>query len=179
MVVVTEGGWVKSLFMYSDLALVLETHFTRILWNLKQSCHHLCVLIYSHSSIDLPGMLFYCYQKLAKHLEWLRQQSVSSHKSTQILFLSHHSNVHIMRSYQTHVTDMWLDSGFWYFAECPPGFYGASCGRRCQCRNGANCDPVTGQCSCQPGYTGYFCQKGKYLLCHLNFAGNCNILKRY
>ena len=37
---------------------------------------------------------------------------------------------------------------------CPPGTFHIDCGRRCDCYNGAECDHVTGQCRCPPGYTG-------------------------
>ncbi|KAL7988821.1 hypothetical protein Chor_007740, partial [Crotalus horridus] len=35
---------------------------------------------------------------------------------------------------------------------CSPGFYGESCQQICSCRNGADCDSVTGKCICAPGF---------------------------
>uniref|UniRef100_A0A672JQW7 Multiple EGF like domains 11 n=1 Tax=Salarias fasciatus TaxID=181472 RepID=A0A672JQW7_SALFA len=35
---------------------------------------------------------------------------------------------------------------------CPAGFYGENCREECSCRNGADCDGVTGACTCSPGY---------------------------
>lgn len=32
---------------------------------------------------------------------------------------------------------------------------------RCQCQNGAACDPVGGTCTCPPGFTGHTCEQGK------------------
>lgn len=34
---------------------------------------------------------------------------------------------------------------------CAPGFYGSDCQHRCLCTNGAECDPVTGNCECNEG----------------------------
>ena len=43
------------------------------------------------------------------------------------------------------------------FPACPVGRWGPSCGHRCPCYNGANCDPVTGACSCAPGNFHIWC----------------------
>ncbi|XP_060676532.1 platelet endothelial aggregation receptor 1-like isoform X2 [Hemiscyllium ocellatum] len=57
-------------------------------------------------------------------------------------------------------------------AHCCPGYYesrglcvpcsdllwGPNCSQRCECRNGGQCDPLTGRCSCTPGYTGLVCE---------------------
>lgn len=32
---------------------------------------------------------------------------------------------------------------------------------KCQCQNGAACDPVGGTCTCPPGFTGHACEQGK------------------
>lgn len=37
---------------------------------------------------------------------------------------------------------------------CPNGTYGSECASTCKCKNGATCDPVTGACTCAPGYKG-------------------------
>lgn len=49
---------------------------------------------------------------------------------------------------------------------CPPGTYGEDCNQVCQCsaRN-EDCHPVTGRCTCLPGYHGNHCQFRKYSLC--------------
>ena len=39
-------------------------------------------------------------------------------------------------------------------------FPGANCLRQCQCKNGA-CDPATGECQCEAGWTGLRCDRGE------------------
>lgn len=45
-----------------------------------------------------------------------------------------------------------------FFLECRAGKYGKNCEERCECYNGANCEPETGKCICAPGYLGANCQ---------------------
>ncbi|KAM7228069.1 hypothetical protein CapIbe_020523 [Capra ibex] len=40
---------------------------------------------------------------------------------------------------------------------CTSGFFGEDCAQKCQCHNGATCDPVQGACACPPGFTGDTC----------------------
>ncbi|XP_036787659.2 N-acetylglucosamine-1-phosphodiester alpha-N-acetylglucosaminidase isoform X1 [Manis pentadactyla] len=40
---------------------------------------------------------------------------------------------------------------------CTNGSFGEDCARRCQCQNGAACDPAQGTCTCPPGFTGDTC----------------------
>ncbi|OWK11082.1 NAGPA [Cervus elaphus hippelaphus] len=40
---------------------------------------------------------------------------------------------------------------------CTSGFFGEDCAQKCQCHNGATCDPVQGTCACPPGFTGDTC----------------------
>lgn len=47
-------------------------------------------------------------------------------------------------------------------AACPKGRFGQSCKQECNCGM-AECDPVSGECLCQPGYTGQKCLKGKFV----------------
>ena len=47
---------------------------------------------------------------------------------------------------------------FIYFVVCPHGTYGLNCLGQCQCQNGANCMPTTGDCICIPGYYGDKCE---------------------
>lgn len=42
--------------------------------------------------------------------------------------------------------------------ECDEGKYGANCDQTCQCQNDADCDLVTGQCHCLPGWIGPLCE---------------------
>ena len=39
---------------------------------------------------------------------------------------------------------------------CRTSTYGKGCMQPCQCKHGS-CHPVTGQCTCQPGYQGPKC----------------------
>ncbi|MEQ2218333.1 hypothetical protein XENOCAPTIV_001752, partial [Xenoophorus captivus] len=41
---------------------------------------------------------------------------------------------------------------------CPSGFYGSQCSEVCRCQNGADCDHITGQCSCRTGFIGPRCE---------------------
>ncbi|NWV45796.1 PEAR1 protein, partial [Daphoenositta chrysoptera] len=38
-------------------------------------------------------------------------------------------------------------------SECDEQSWGPDCGQRCPCHHGAPCDPLTGVCSCPPGFT--------------------------
>ncbi|XP_023609681.1 multiple epidermal growth factor-like domains protein 6 [Myotis lucifugus] len=42
---------------------------------------------------------------------------------------------------------------------CLPGFYGLNCAHICDCRNGASCDAMSGQCICPAGFHGSQCEK--------------------
>lgn len=39
---------------------------------------------------------------------------------------------------------------------CPDGYYGVNCSETCPCVEG-RCDPISGNCSCYPGYVGQLC----------------------
>lgn len=41
---------------------------------------------------------------------------------------------------------------------CPTGFHGAHCAEVCRCQNGADCDHISGQCSCRTGFIGQSCE---------------------
>lgn len=41
---------------------------------------------------------------------------------------------------------------------CRPGRYGIDCASKCECYNGAMCDPIGGQCTCSSGWLGATCQ---------------------
>lgn len=46
------------------------------------------------------------------------------------------------------------------FSACDAGHWGTDCAETCDCRNGdGSCDPVTGQCNCEAGFTGDKCQQ--------------------
>ncbi|XP_036885782.1 N-acetylglucosamine-1-phosphodiester alpha-N-acetylglucosaminidase isoform X2 [Sturnira hondurensis] len=40
---------------------------------------------------------------------------------------------------------------------CSNGSFGEDCAKKCQCQNGATCDPARGTCTCPPGFTGDSC----------------------
>ncbi|KAI3361809.1 hypothetical protein L3Q82_001966 [Scortum barcoo] len=41
---------------------------------------------------------------------------------------------------------------------CDSNHWGPHCSNRCQCQNGALCNPITGACICTPGYRGWRCE---------------------
>ena len=41
---------------------------------------------------------------------------------------------------------------------CPAGKWGGNCTAPCECQNGGECHPETGECTCGPGYTGEKCE---------------------
>lgn len=42
--------------------------------------------------------------------------------------------------------------------ECPVGTFGIQCAEICQCMNGGKCYHISGECLCEPGYTGVHCE---------------------
>lgn len=42
---------------------------------------------------------------------------------------------------------------------CPLGFFGKDCSQSCQCRNGADCHHISGQCTCRTGFMGQHCEQ--------------------
>lgn len=44
---------------------------------------------------------------------------------------------------------------------CQAGWFGIDCRQQCSCENSADCDIVTGRCTCLPGYNGTLCQYSK------------------
>lgn len=49
-------------------------------------------------------------------------------------------------------------------AACLSGHYGVGCAQRCRCPAGTPCHHLTGKCSCPPGFTGYGCEKSKFVI---------------
>lgn len=41
---------------------------------------------------------------------------------------------------------------------CESDYWGPHCSNRCQCHNGAKCNPITGACVCTDGYQGWRCE---------------------
>ena len=41
------------------------------------------------------------------------------------------------------------------------GFYGQNCEEVCQCQNGAECNFITGECTCTIGWSGEYCNSSK------------------
>lgn len=44
-------------------------------------------------------------------------------------------------------------------AGCESDYWGPHCSSRCQCQNGAKCNPITGACVCTDGYQGWRCEE--------------------
>ncbi|XP_054880848.1 multiple epidermal growth factor-like domains protein 10 [Poeciliopsis prolifica] len=78
---------------------------------------------------------------------------------------------------------------------CDSDHWGPHCSNRCQCKNGALCNPITGSCICTPGYRGWRCEaqceSGSYgngcqwtcqcqngAICH-HVTGECNCSPGY
>lgn len=66
---------------------------------------------------------------------------------------------------------------------CPPGYYGTKCKKKCDCANGAECDPYDGRCHCKKGYQGTKCEntctpdlygEGCQEKCRCENGGKCN-----
>lgn len=53
-------------------------------------------------------------------------------------------------------------SGCVRIAGCPLGFYGKDCSQSCQCQNGADCDHISGQCTCRRGFMGRHCEQSEW-----------------
>lgn len=51
------------------------------------------------------------------------------------------------------------------FAACESGYWGRGCLSKCLCKEiSVGCDPVTGQCVCEAGFTGDHCENSKSAL---------------
>lgn len=48
---------------------------------------------------------------------------------------------------------------FFVSAGCESDYWGPHCSNRCQCQNGAKCNPITGACVCTDGYQGWRCEE--------------------
>lgn len=60
------------------------------------------------------------------------------------------------------LTCAWCAAGLIILA-CPAGVFGQNCSKLCQCSGDQEqCHPVTGKCSCLPGYYGPRCGLSKY-----------------
>lgn len=42
---------------------------------------------------------------------------------------------------------------------CEEGYFGNGCKGVCVCRNNATCNPISGACSCKPGWRGQHCDR--------------------
>lgn len=50
------------------------------------------------------------------------------------------------------------------FAGCPLSFYGKDCSQTCQCKNGADCEHISGKCTCRTGFMGQHCEQSMFFL---------------
>src|SRR4029434_2624539 len=50
-----------------------------------------------------------------------------------------------------------------FLSGCPSGFFGADCAEVCRCQNGADCDHISGQCSCRTGFIGTSCEQSEFM----------------
>ena len=66
---------------------------------------------------------------------------------------------------------------------CDSDHWGPHCSNRCQCQNGALCNPITGACVCAAGFRGWRCEelcapgthgKGCQLLCQCRHGASCD-----
>lgn len=59
-----------------------------------------------------------------------------------------------------------LTHQYWLtFAACESGYWGRGCLSKCLCKEiSVGCDPVTGQCVCEAGFTGDHCENSKSAL---------------
>uniref|UniRef100_A0A8C5LFL0 Multiple EGF-like-domains 11 n=1 Tax=Jaculus jaculus TaxID=51337 RepID=A0A8C5LFL0_JACJA len=66
---------------------------------------------------------------------------------------------------------------------CDSEHWGPHCSNRCQCQNGALCNPITGACVCAPGFRGWRCEelcppgthgKGCQLPCQCRHGASCD-----
>ena len=46
--------------------------------------------------------------------------------------------------------------------ECPAGVWGKGCLEVCLCENDAECDYISGECSCTLGWMGTYCNMCKF-----------------
>src|SRR6218665_878137 len=54
------------------------------------------------------------------------------------------------------------------FSGCNENHFGIECRQTCLCSNNGTCDPMTGSCSCPPGWTGATCGQP----CPTGYYGN-------
>lgn len=102
---------------------------------------------------DVTGVMARVFVLLDSSADCVRTVSKSGRSVSQIL---------------THFSCIWC---FWIALclVCPAGRFGMGCQLRCTCDNGGRCHPVTGRCSCPPGWMGHSCRKGMFyvfLLCN-------------
>ena len=50
--------------------------------------------------------------------------------------------------------------------DCKASRYGPDCSETCECKNGAQCDPRNGRCTCLNSWIGFTCQEGNQEVLH-------------
>jgi hypothetical protein len=73
-----------------------------------------------------------------------------------VMFVSFHD---CMLSSTANIAHTLIKYTLLFFEACPPNRYGKKCKSKCNCANGASCDPYDGKCICRKGYQGRRCDE--------------------
>lgn len=96
----------------------------------------------------------------AKYMQLLLQLFFEYGSSNQIL---KQDNICSIISFCDNMHMFYICICVFVVSECPAGQFGSDCQDRCECQNSGQCDRQTGQCVCQPGWTGERCENGKVI----------------
>lgn len=82
--------------------------------------------------------------------------------------LHHNRSSHVYNGSSSFLTVFSFSLGAYDWSECvrvagcPLGFFGKDCSQSCQCQNGADCDHISGQCTCRRGFMGRQCEQSEW-----------------